>query len=137
MGKIQGKLRNGCGGDDWRGGGPASHPGEWKLWWGSLHNLCSDCLTLPSPKSQMVSWLSYVYLMYKYVSLFDLSQLLKFGSSESPAAPFYGFNPTSTLPCIRLKYRNTQRTTSPVNHCVAVFTFSWLSEYLIVALCWL
>lgn len=44
---------------------------------------------------------------------YSITQLLKFRSSESPAAPFYGFNPTSTLPCIRLKYRNTQRTTSP------------------------
>ncbi|XP_020613758.1 autophagy-related protein 2 homolog A-like [Orbicella faveolata] len=43
----------------------------------------------------------------------SVTQLLKLFSRDSQAAPYFGFNPTSSLPCLRLKHRNTQRTTSP------------------------
>ena len=43
-------------------------------------------------------------------------QLLKFLPREKASTAFYGFIPSSTLPCFKLKYKSTQRTTaSPVN----------------------
>ena len=55
-----------------------------------------------------------LYRVIYFVSFFLFFQLLKLFSRDSQAAPHFGFNPTSSLPCLRLKYRNTQRTTSPV-----------------------
>ena len=55
-----------------------------------------------------------LYRVIYFISFFLFFQLLKLFSRDSQAAPHFGFNPTSSLPCLRLKYRNTQRTTSPV-----------------------
>ena len=54
-------------------------------------------------------------------------QLLKLFSRDGQAAPYFGFNPTSSLPCLRLKYQSTQRTTSPV----IIFLFCSFSLLLI------
>lgn len=43
---------------------------------------------------------------------YSTTELLKFVSRECPAVPFYGFTPSSTLPCVKLKYKSTQRTTT-------------------------
>ena len=59
------------------------------------------------------SLLGIIIISVSY-SFFFFFQLLKLLSSDSQAAPYFGFNPISSLPCLRLKYRNTQRTTSPV-----------------------
>lgn len=48
-------------------------------------------------------------------------QLLRFLSSESQAAPLYGYTSTSPRPCLRLKYTSTQRTTSPVNYIILLY----------------
>lgn len=44
---------------------------------------------------------------------YSATQLLKLLSSDNQTAPYFVLNPTSSLPCLRIKYRSTQRTTSP------------------------
>lgn len=44
---------------------------------------------------------------------YSSTQLLKSFSSDSQTTPCIGMNPTFSRPCLRIKYRSTQRTTSP------------------------
>ncbi|XP_029191275.2 LOW QUALITY PROTEIN: autophagy-related protein 2 homolog A-like [Acropora millepora] len=46
---------------------------------------------------------------------YSTTELLKFLPREKAAAAFYGFTPSSTRPCFKLKYKSTQRTTASPN----------------------
>lgn len=72
----------------------------------------------------MLNFLSRMAYNFIYLFFLTLFQLLKLLSSGGQAEPYFGLNPMSSLPCLRLKYRSTQRTTSPVNQSSSLHLYS-------------